>query len=177
MYKNVKPVMPLLYAWEFVPRPGRVGMAERDAKKSDWNSLYKIARQRHWTIDKGYLKEIYSHDTDAVIVTEANQQIVYVSHGFEKMTGYRPAETLGKWPVFLQGPGTEAVAKTQIRKALLASERVNVQITNYRKNGELYVCTIDIIPMFDVDHQVVNYLALEKELPLVKEDLYEAAML
>lgn len=166
MYKNVKPVVPLIHAWEFMPRPGMTGNGEKAGWKKDWEKLESVARRRGWHMDISSLKEVCRKNSHAVVVTETDQTILYVSSNFEQMTGYQAVEAIGKKPDFLQGPKTEALARQQIRKAVNAAEQVKVQLTNYRKNGELYLCSVDIMPVFNGDNQLVNFLALEKELPL-----------
>lgn len=165
VYKNAKPVVPLMYAWEFMPRPRMIDSGRKVLWEKDWESLKKIALQRGWQTDISYVKEVCRKNSRVVVVTETDQTILYVSSNFEEMTGYPPAEVIGRKPNLLQGPETEVSARQQIRKAVNTAEKVEVQLTNYRKNGEPYLCSVNIIPVFNANHQLVNFLALEKEVP------------
>ncbi len=112
------------------------------------------------TIENTIEKEPY----DALVLTDANLKIVWVSSGFTNMTGYSKDYALGKNPNFLQGTETSANKKTEIRKHLNKEEGFTTDIINYRRNGEAYLCQIKAMPVYDANHKVVQYLAVEKEL-------------
>ncbi|MDC6383942.1 PAS domain-containing protein [Flagellimonas taeanensis] len=101
---------------------------------------------------------------DALVITDPYQNIVWVSDGFQEMTGYPKKHVLGKRPSFLQGPRTSKVSKQQIRNGLEQDRHFAGSILNYRKNGESYLCQIKIVPIYDSKSVLVNFLALEKEL-------------
>lgn len=98
----------------------------------------------------------------AVILTDANRRILWVNHDFEVVTGYSIGEVIGRNPgKILQGPKTEPDALQRIREGLASEEVFKETLTNYRKNGEPYVCTLVIHPIHDSDNKLVNYLAFE----------------
>lgn len=98
----------------------------------------------------------------AVILTDAERRILWVNNDFETMTGYGIGEVIGLNPgQILQGPKTEPDALERIRQGLALDAPFKETITNYRKNGECYSCTLVIHPIHGSDNQVVNYLAFE----------------
>ncbi len=98
----------------------------------------------------------------AVILTDANRRILWVNQDFEVVTGYNIGEVIGRNPgKILQGPKTEPDALQRIREGLAREESFKETITNYRKNGESYSCTLVIHPIHDTDNKIVNYLAFE----------------
>lgn len=101
---------------------------------------------------------------DALVVTDPLQNIVWVSDGFQEMTGYPRSFAMGKSPSFLQGPNTSKAVKKQIQEELEGSQHYLGSIINYRKNGEAYRCRIKIVPIYDSKRKLANFLALEKEL-------------
>lgn len=111
------------------------------------------------------VEDLVRHETyDALVITDMNQNIVWVNNGFQDMTGYSKKHAIGKRPTFLQGPGTSKAIKQQIREELEANKHFMGRILNYRKNGEPYLCQIKIVPIYDSKSVLVNFLALEKEL-------------
>ncbi|MEY4134712.1 MAG: hypothetical protein RL386_1062 [Bacteroidota bacterium] len=73
----------------------------------------------------------------AVILTDPARRILWVNEDFCHITGYAPAEAIGKVPgALLQGPKTEPEAVSRIRKGLNQKISLREQLTNYRKNGE-----------------------------------------
>ncbi|MEL6976038.1 MAG: PAS domain-containing protein [Bacteroidota bacterium] len=100
---------------------------------------------------------------EALVVTDSNRKIIWTDNGFHEMTGYTKRFAVGKKPVFLQGPKTDAETKSKIRSLLAREERFDAAILNYRKNGEEYICHIDVIPLKDDSKKVTHFLAMEKE--------------
>ncbi|PHH85452.1 hypothetical protein CDD83_389 [Cordyceps sp. RAO-2017] len=92
--------------------------------------------------------------------------IVYASDSFCELTGYSKAEVLGRNCRFLQTPGPgmpappKAVASSnknvaqQIRQAVTARKEIQVQLHNYKKNGECFNNILSIIP---VEMDVAGY--------------------
>lgn len=108
----------------------------------------------------------------AVILTDPNKRILWVNEDFSRITGYTAMEAIGKIPgALLQGPGTEQDAVHRIRKGLQQKISLKEQLTNYRKNGEPYLCRLVIHPIFDARHQLTNFIAFEIDATHAPEDL------
>lgn len=98
----------------------------------------------------------------AVILTDASRRILWVNRDFESITGYEIGEVIGMNPgQILQGPKTEPDAIERIRQGLAREEPFKETITNYRKNGQAYCCTLVIHPIHDKNNELTNYLAFE----------------
>ena len=81
-------------------------------------------------------------------------------------------EVLGKHPGrILQGPDSESEAIDQIRQGLDANLPFRGEITNYRKNGEAYLCRLVIHPVYDDKHTLTNYIAFEVDSDTVQEEI------
>lgn len=129
-------------------------------RSSDLESLNELGSQNNWEID--FKKEL-SVSYQTLVLTDLNQQILWVNEGFKDMTGYSPEFALGKKPTFLQGAKTSTFVKNRIREKLSKGERISETITNYKKNGSEYDCMISIIPLLDSNKRITHYLALERE--------------
>lgn len=108
----------------------------------------------------------------AVILTDPARRILWVNEDFYRITGYSPHEAIGKVPgALLQGPSTEQDAVQRIRKGLQQQISLKEQLTNYRKNGEPYLCRLVIHPIFDSRHQLTNFIAFEIDATHAPADL------
>ena len=108
----------------------------------------------------------------AVILTNANRRILWVNDDFTHITGYTLPEVVGKSPGgILQGPKTEPEAVNQIRQGLISELPFRGEITNYRKNGEEYLCRLVIHPVYNEQHQLTNFIAFEVDGNAVQEEL------
>lgn len=98
----------------------------------------------------------------SVILTDPHQRIVWVNDDFTAITGYSLGEAIGRIPgKFLQGPKTEPEVVDRIRKAIQQRVPFRDQLTNYRKNGEPYICKLVIHPIFDRNQELINFVAFE----------------
>jgi PAS domain S-box-containing protein len=86
---------------------------------------------------------------DIVMVTETDPlaeegfRILYVNPAFEKVTGYKPDEVLGRSPKFMHGPGTNQDEVKRIESALLDRKPVRAELLNYRKDGTPFWIEVD----------------------------------
>lgn len=104
----------------------------------------------------------------AVILTDANRKIIWVNEDFTYITGYEMHEVIGQKPSLLQGPKSEISIIKRIRKALNAQVSIKDHITNYRKNGKVYTCTLVIHPIFNQSNELTNFIAFEVDGDVVK---------
>lgn len=107
---------------------------------------------------------VLHEEYDALVLTLADENIVWVNNGFTEMTGYSKNFALGKRPTFLQGAKTSLTVKREIREQLESRHSFSGSIVNYRKNGETYLCQVKIVPIHDSNGVIINFLALEREL-------------
>lgn len=98
----------------------------------------------------------------AVILTDKDKRIIWVNEDFSNITGYSLSESLGKKPgELLQGPNTEREVVVKMRRSLDSQSPLKEEVTNYRKNGEEYLCKLVIHPVFNREHQLTNFIAFE----------------
>jgi PAS domain S-box-containing protein len=133
---------------------------ERQPGSSSFSALARYQRKYHWTMDLGKLLQ---RRHDALVLTDRERRIVWVSKGFRRMRGYTAKEARGRHPSFLQGANTDADSRDAVRSALEGGEQVATELLNYRKNGEAYRCVIDISPLYNRDGVVSHFIALEYE--------------
>ena len=51
--------------------------------------------------ERDILARALKETSDCVMVTEASGEVIFVNHGFEKLTGYQSSEIIGKKPFFI----------------------------------------------------------------------------
>ncbi len=104
-----------------------------------------------------------NRDYQALVLTDAHQEILWVDKGFTEMTGYPRKYAVGKHPSFLQGANTSLVTRQKIRRLLTTGLPFKEVVVNYRKDSTEYRCEVEIIPIKDHQNQVQAYLAFERE--------------
>lgn len=88
--------------------------------------------------------------------------LVYVNPEFERITGYRFDEVVGRNCRFLQGPDTSPRAVARLRAALREQVPIELTILNYRKDGRPFWNQLRLTPVVEADRNrayVIGYLA------------------
>lgn len=101
-----------------------------------------------------------------VVVADATQPgfpLLYVSEGFQVLTGYTAAEVLGGPCSVLQGPETDPRAVDVMRRALAEGRDTYVTLINYRRDGTPFWNEIALAAEFDERGEVVRYLGVQKD--------------
>lgn len=123
------------------------------------NSFKELAKKFQWKND---FDEVFKDKTfDALVLTNQEARIQWVSEGFTEMTGYSSSYALNKTPHFLQGKETDRVVLNRIKHKLSRDEPFTEVLVNYKKDKTPYKCEISIIPL--INERTTHYLALERQ--------------
>ena len=127
----------------------------------DLSALKQYQDRFEWSID---LKQTLDTPYDALVLTDQEIAIQWVNQGFVQMTGYAKTEVLGRSPKMLQGTNTSKSSRDRVRQQLYGQQAFSEDLVNYRKNGDEYVCRVQIHPIYNTSNNLCHYLALENEL-------------
>ena len=101
--------------------------------------------------------------SDASLVTDAEQRILFANDAFEQVTGYSGAEVLGRNCRFLQGTGTDQAIVSSMRAALAADDRFRGEVLNYRKDGTRFWNLLTITPIRDGDGVLRHFVSVQRD--------------
>ncbi|KAK9764415.1 hypothetical protein K7432_008091 [Basidiobolus ranarum] len=101
--------------------------------------------------------------------------IVYASSSFEKLSGYKSTEIVGKNCRFLQSPDgqvslgsrrryTDNNAVHNIRNHMLQGKEYQVSIVNYKKDGQPFINLITIIPIAYEGAEITHFVGFQVNL-------------
>lgn len=115
------------------------------------------------TGDPALLALLARRTTNAVIVTDASGRTEWVNEGFTRITGYQPADIMGRSPgSLLQGPDTDPAAVAQMAAHLARAEPFNLEVLNYAADGRSYWIEIDCEPIVD-DGVITHFIAIQTD--------------
>lgn len=114
--------------------------------------------------------------SDSVIITTADDinapcgpRIIYVNEACCAMTGYTKDELLGQTPRIFQGPETNRAKLDLIKEALIEKRKIQVELRNYKKRGELFVVDMEIIPVKAGAFTASYFIAIQKDITELKK--------
>lgn len=112
------------------------------------------------------LERVVDTSTNMVVITDAQRRIQWVNATYTRITGWPLADCVGKRPrELLHGPDTEPAVVERMAQRLNAGETVqNVELVNYRRNGEAYRVRLNIEAIRDREGQVVAYLSIQSDI-------------
>ncbi|MDY3562422.1 PAS domain S-box protein [Gemmata sp. JC673] len=89
-----------------------------------------------------------------------DRPLIYVSPGFERVTGWAAADAIGRNCRFLQGRDTDRAAVDRLRAAQAAGEACAVELLNYRRDGSPFWNGLSISPVRDEAGRVTHYVGV-----------------
>jgi PAS domain S-box-containing protein len=138
-----------------------MGLSNLKKQVADKSMLKKLTKKFTWQVD---FTTVFSNDFEALVLTDTERKIVWVNKGFETMTGYKTHEAVGRKPNFLQGEKTDEATRMRFRESLAMGKEFSLNVTNYRKSGEEYLCKVQIFPLRNTQNKIIHFLALEQEI-------------
>lgn len=103
--------------------------------------------------------------TNAVMITDANQLIVWANDAFGRITGYSPDEVLGQRPSdLLYHERTDAATWARLRAALDRGEGVRAQFLNRRKDGADLWLDLDAQPLLGADGRLRGFVDIATDI-------------
>ncbi|MGE5545718.1 MAG: PAS domain S-box protein [Solirubrobacterales bacterium] len=97
----------------------------------------------------------------AIVLTDPSRPdnpVVYVNEEFSRITGYAPADIIGRNMRLLQGPESETTEVERMRAAVAAAQPVTAELTNYRRTGEAFPMRVDIRPILDASGRLTGFI-------------------
>jgi PAS domain S-box-containing protein len=108
---------------------------------------------------------VASRTVNAVVITGADGRIEWVNAGFERITGYRSEEVIGRKPgSFLQGPETDSETMRYMKERIAEGQSFECDILNYHKCGRSYWIQIEAQPLFDESGRLTHFMAIETDI-------------
>lgn len=122
----------------------------------------QIAANRHIAL----LQRAVASVSDGIVIVDArvpDQPVIFANRGFENITGYRIAETIGRNCRFLQGADRDQPDLDTLRKAIEVGFPCEVTLRNYRRDGSMFWNRLRLSPLFDEDGSVSHFVGIQSD--------------
>ena len=135
---------------------GIVGMDITKRIKSD--DMLRLRNTALSTINQG------------VIISDAQQNILWANNAYKKLTGYSLFDLKGRnCRGLLQGELTDPKTIKTISMTLKGNIPFSGEILNYRKNGKTFWNELTILPIFNKHYQITNYMSTSRDMTALKQ--------
>ena len=120
-----------------------------------------------YELDFNLLKLAIDASVAGIIITDYRQPdhpIIYSNKAFEKISGYKRNEIIGRNCRFLQGDDREQQARYILKEAIKNGETATVELRNYRKNGDLFWNELYLSPVKDANGNVTHFMGVQNDI-------------
>ena len=104
---------------------------------------------------------------NGIVITDALKEdnpIIYYNKAFQKLTGYKKEEILGRNCRFLQGKDRNQEGVKMIRKAIKEGQSCRVQVRNYKKDGTLFWNEVSINPIRAINGEITHFVGIQNDI-------------
>ncbi|OJX78240.1 EAL domain-containing protein [Magnetospirillum sp. 64-120] len=162
----------------YVAKDGRVVWAKLNCKvmhETDGDQPYTvtviedITERKRLEDNMRLAATVYENSGDGLFVTDANNHIVHVNPAFTQITGYQPAEVIGKNPRILASGRHDREFFAQLWGSLLENGKWQGEVWDRRKDGEMFAGWQNIAVVRDADGKLQNFVAVLSDITSRKQ--------
>ena len=125
--------------------------------------IQHIRSHRREKAELGRLFSVLEHVTDLIYITDVHGVIEYANPGFERATGYSPAEAIGNTPRLVKSGQHTAEFYHDLWTGILRGEEFRGLFVNRRKDGSLFYEDKTITPLKNKAGAVTHFISTGKD--------------
>jgi diguanylate cyclase (GGDEF)-like protein/PAS domain S-box-containing protein len=108
--------------------------------------------------------KVFETSLDAIFITDAERRIVAANPSFERLTGYRGEQALGRLPEDFLDNAHQQTSYQRLQTTMAEKGFWEGELWNRRDNGEVYLCLISLVMVKDQAGKASNYIGFFKDL-------------
>lgn len=135
-----------------------------DGRQIGWVGVFRDVSERlRSEHERRRLAAAIEQAAETVFITDPDGRIQYANPAFERITGYSPAEVIGKKPSILKSGEHDKRFYEELWKTVLSGQTWTGHFKNRRKDGTLYEEDASISPILDGSGNIVNFVAVKRD--------------
>ncbi len=100
---------------------------------------------------------------NAVVIAARDGRIEWVNPAFTRLTGYSPAEVIGRTPAILKSGAHSPALYKRLWDTILSGQTWHGEVYNRRKDGTLYIDEQTITPVRDELGQITHFIGIKQD--------------
>ncbi len=140
-------------------RLGRLGSAVKRALEQK----HLRDKNRHAEQQIRLQASVLEAAANAILITDSKGRILSANHAFHVLTGYAPAEALGKNPRFLKSGQHDEFFYRQLWETVAGGKFWQGEIINRRKDGTLYCEDMTVTPVSADGIGITHFIAIKQD--------------
>jgi diguanylate cyclase (GGDEF)-like protein/PAS domain S-box-containing protein len=164
--------------WRWLQTVGRTVRRDEEGRATMMSGTHHDVTERRKAGEMLRLQELaIDAATNAILIVDAQAPdlpVVHVNRAFERITGFRPDEVIGRNCRFLQRDDRDQPDLDRLREAIAAGTEAAVLLRNYRKDGTLFWNNIRISPLRNDEGVVTHFVGIQSDVTELKQ--YQAEL-
>lgn len=116
------------------------------------------------------LSRVATLTSNLIIMTDAETRIEWVNPAFERRTGWRLEEIIGRKPrEMLRSDKSDPLAIDKLELAVATGGQVQTEVMNRTRDGDEYWVAMDTQAIHDPSGEVLGYIAVQTEITSIME--------
>jgi diguanylate cyclase (GGDEF)-like protein/PAS domain S-box-containing protein len=164
--------------WHWLQTVGRTVRRDSQGRATMMSGTHHDVTERRRAGEMLRLQELaIDAATNAILIVDAlapDFPVVHVNRAFQRITGYRPDEVIGRNCRFLQRDDRDQPDLERLREAVATGAEASVLLRNYQKDGTLFWNNIRISPLRNDEGVVTHFVGIQSDVTELKQ--YEAEL-
>jgi PAS domain S-box-containing protein len=133
-------------------------------------AIQDITKQKEEEHRLKLLETVITQTKDAVVITDTDisdnrlPNIIFVNAAFQKMTGYKSKDVIGKSPLLLMGTKSNPLELQKLENAIQTVKECIVETISYKKSGEEYWTNFSMIPVHNKDGEHTHWISIQRDI-------------
>lgn len=133
---------------------------------------HTLALRRKETEQVTLMAQALNASTDSIVITDARRAdnpLIMVNPAFERITGYKPEESIGRNCRFLLNQERDQPALNVLRAAIRKKQSCRVILKNFRKDGRPFWNELHIAPVRNASGDTTHFIGIQSDITARKE--------
>jgi len=131
--------------------------------------IHDNSDKHHSALNERKMLRAIEQSSESVIITDIHGAIEYVNPAFERITGYKAEEAIGRTPAILSSGKQDKEWYKDLWERIRGGDSWSGQHINRRKDGREYDEHMTISPIRDDEGHIINFVSVQRDISAEKD--------